>query len=261
MKVSIHWSLGICALIVAGLSAVVASAQPGDGGGFRGGPGGPGGFFGGGGMMGLVGRDDVQQELQLVDEQQEKVQTVVDEARDQIRDEMRSMFSEMRDLSEDERRERFGEIRARMDEMNTELEGKLKKVLLPHQFDRLKQIDVQSRIQQRGASALSSGDLAEALSLTDEQKEKLEKRAEEVREELQEKIRQLQTEARDKMLDVLTPEQRAKLDELMGDTFELRDEGSRFGGRSGFRGDGDRGRRGRGDDGGRERSRSDSDAI
>jgi Spy/CpxP family protein refolding chaperone len=147
-----------------------------------------------------------------------------------------------------------------MDEMNAELEGKLKEVLLPHQFDRLKQIDVQSRIQQRGASALSSGDLAEALSLTAEQKEKLEKRAEEVREELQEKIRQLQTEARDKMLDVLTPEQRAKLDELMGDTFEMRDEGFRSGGRGGFRGDGDRGRRGR-DDGERGRSGPENDAI
>jgi Spy/CpxP family protein refolding chaperone len=171
---------------------------------------------------------------------------------------MQGMFSQMRDLSDEERRERFDEIRGRMEEMNAELEGKLKKVLLPHQYERLKQIDVQARIQQRGASALTSGELSEALNLTDEQREKLEQRAEEVRQEMQEKIRQLQVEARDKMLDVLTLEQRAKLNELMGDSFELRDEGFGFGRRGGFRGrdrgDGERGRD-------RERSRSTNEAI
>jgi Spy/CpxP family protein refolding chaperone len=259
MKLSNRWCVGVCVVCFGVLSASVAIAQPG------GGRGGPGGFFGGGGVLGLVTREEVQEELQLVDEQREKVETVVEDSRDQIREEMRDMFSQMRDLSEDERRERFDEIRGRMDAMNAELEGKLKKVLLPHQFERLKQIDVQSRIQQRGASALSSGDLAEALDLTDEQREKLEQRAEEVRQELQEKIRKLQTEARDKMLDVLTTEQRAKLNELMGDTFELRDDGGRFGGRGGFRG-GDRGRgdgeRDRGDgDRGRNRERTSNEAI
>lgn len=259
MKLSIRGSVLSVALCVGLLPATVAIAQPG-GGGFRGGPGGPGGLFGGGGVLGLVTRDEVQEELQLVDEQREKVEAVVDESRDQIRDEMRDMFSNFRDLSEEERRERFDEIRGRMEEMNADLEGKLKKVLLPHQFERLKQIDVQQRIQQRGASALSSGDLAETLNLTDEQREKLEKRAEEVRAELQEKIRQLQTEARDKMLDVLTAEQRAKLDGLMGDSFEVREDFGRFGGRGGFRG----GERGRGDGErgrGRDRERSNNEAI
>ncbi len=86
----------------------------------------------------------------------------------------------------------------------------MKKVLLPHQFDRLKQIDLQTQIQHRGASALTSGDIAKTLNLTDEQREKLEKRAAEVQEELQTKIRQLQADARKKMLDVLTPEQQAQ---------------------------------------------------
>jgi Spy/CpxP family protein refolding chaperone len=241
------------------LVPTILIAQPG-GGGFRGGPGGPGGFFGGGGTLGLVMRPEVQDELQLVDEQRDKVMDVVEESRDQMRDEMREMFSGFGDLSEEERDARRDEIRSRFEAMNTDLESRLKKVLLPHQFDRLKQIGVQVRVQQRGASALSSGDLAEALSLTDEQKEKLEQRAEEVREEMQEKIRQLQAEAREKMLDVLTPEQRAKLEQLMGDAFELRDDGP-FGGRGGgFRGDD---RRGRGDDrrGSDRRSRSGDEAI
>jgi Spy/CpxP family protein refolding chaperone len=223
-----------------------ALAQRGGGGGFRGGGfGGPGGFrgpFGGGGLVGLAMRDDVQQELQLVDEQQEKVAEVVDETRNQMRDELRDLFSQMGDLSDEERQDRFDQIRSKVEAINASMEKRLKKVLLPHQFDRLKQIELQARIQQRGAAALTSGELAEALDLTEAQREKLEQRAEEVQQELQEQIRQLQVEARNKILAVLLPEQRAKLDSMMGDQFDSLDQIPGFGGpggrggRGGFRG-------------------------
>jgi len=234
------------------LAPSLVFAQP-PGGGGPGGFGGP--FGGGGGLLGLVMRDEVQQEIQLVDEQRDKVMKVAEESRE----EMRGMFEEMRDLSDEERRERFGEIRTKMEEMNANVETQLKKALLPHQLQRLKQIDLQVRMQQRGEGGLSSRTVAEALELSDEQREKLEKKAEEVRQELQEKIRQAQAEAREKMLEVLTPEQKAKLEELMGDAFQLQDD-NRFGGRGGFRGRGERGGD-RGNDRGRERRGSDEEAI
>ena len=228
----------------------VLYAQPG-GGGFRGG----GGPFGGGGVMGLIMRDEVQQELQLVDEQQEKVQAVSEEMRNQMQEELRDLFSQMQDLSEEERQERFDEIRTRVEKLNSEMEKRLKKVLLPHQFDRLKQIVLQTRIQQGGAAALTTGELAETLNLTDAQREKLEERAEEVQQELQEKIRQLQIEARNKLFEVLTAEQRAKLDTLIGDQFDLQPgPGFGRGGRGGgFFGRGAGGGRGR--DGGQRGDR------
>jgi Spy/CpxP family protein refolding chaperone len=244
-----------CVALAVVLASAAANGQPGGsplrGPGGPGGFGGPGGPFGGGGVLGLVMRDEVQQELQLVDEQRGKVESLTADARERIGTEMREMFSQLRDLGDEERRARGDEIRARMETLNKELEGDLQKVLLPHQFDRLKQIDLQSRIQQRGAGALTSGDLADALSLTDDQREKLEARAAEVQQELRDKIAQLQLEARNKMLDVLTPEQRAKLDSMMGAAFALPDGGpGGFQGRGGRgfgfggRGGGDRGDRG-----------------
>jgi Spy/CpxP family protein refolding chaperone len=136
---------------------------------------------------------------------------------------------------------------------------------LPHQLERLKQIDLQSKIRQRGANALTSGDVAQALNLTDDQRDKLEKRAAEVQEELQTKIKELQADARKKMIDVLTPEQQAQLQKLMGDQFDLQDQG--FGG--GFRGrfgrggqDGQgRGGRNRGGNQGDQQSKSGKDAA
>ncbi len=208
--------------------------QPGADQGSRGGPGGPGGprFFGGGGLLGIVTRDEVQQELQLVDEQKDKVRAISDDMRNKLRDQMRDVFSQMRDLNDEQRRAKFGEIRAKFEAVNADTEKQLEKVLLPHQLERLKQIDLQSRIQQRGALALTSGDIAKALNLTDEQRDKLEKRAAEVQQELQTQIRQLQADARKKMLDVLTPDQRTQLDKLLGQQFDL--PAPNFGG--GFRG-------------------------
>jgi Spy/CpxP family protein refolding chaperone len=232
------------AIVPAFLSAGVLLAQPG---GPPRGPGGPGGS-----LLLLAAREDVQQELQLLDEQRNKIDDVIADARERIGNEMRDMFRQMADLSPEERRERFQDIRTRMEDLSKEAEKDLEKALLPHQFARLKQISVQQRIQMQGAGALTSGDLAEALNLTDAQREKLEQRAAEVNKELQEKIAQLRLEARNKMLDVLTAEQRAKLDAMMGDGFALQDGfGGGFRGRrgrggffGGGRGGGDRGRGG-----------------
>jgi Spy/CpxP family protein refolding chaperone len=236
---SLFWALFFATLLTQ-IAVRPTFAQPPQPGGDRGGPpgpggaggfGGPGGFFGGGGMAGLVMRDEVQQELQLVDEQKDKVRAITDEARTKMRDQLREMFTQGGALSDEQRRARFGEIRTKVESLSAETDKQLEKVLLPHQLDRLKQIDLQTKVQQRGASALTSGDVAKALNLSDEQRDKLEKRAAEVQQELQTQIRQLQADARKKMLDVLTADQKSQLEKMMGQQFDMPDPN--FGG---FRG-------------------------
>ncbi|HVT30938.1 MAG TPA: hypothetical protein VHE81_23230, partial [Lacipirellulaceae bacterium] len=111
----------VCDLLVVVLCLVLGSAspalaqppQPGNDQGPRNGqqgqrgPGGPGGFFGGG-MLGLVMRPEVQQELQLVDEQKDKLRTLTDDMRNKLRDQMRDLFGQMQNLSPEERRAKFG---------------------------------------------------------------------------------------------------------------------------------------------------------
>jgi Spy/CpxP family protein refolding chaperone len=237
-----------------GVASPMLAQPPGPPGG---GPGGPGGFFGGGGIVGLVARDEVQQELQLVDEQKDKVRSITDEVRNKLRDQMRDMFTQMRDPSDEERRAKFGEIRTKLEAVNADTEKELEKVLLPHQMERLKQIDLQTKIQQRGSSALTSGDVAKALNLTDEQRDKLEKRAAEVQEELQTQIKQLQADARKKMIDVLTPDQQAQLEKMMGQQFDLPEQNFR----NRFRGRGGPGGRGGGNQPGQSQSKSGNESI
>lgn len=257
MKVRIQVPFFAAALVSAlALHSPTFAQPPGppQGGFGFGGPGGPGGF-GGGGILGLALRDDVQQELQLVDEQRDKLRDLMEDARDRMREEIGPLFADMRDMSDEERREAFDEIRKKAESLNAEMEKDLGKVMLPHQMERLKQIDLQNKVRGNGA-----GDIAKALNLTDEQREKLEQRIAEVQEEMRTKIRELQAEAREKMLDVLTAEQRETLKKMMGDTFETRDQGpgfgggfrGQFGGRGGQDGQGRGGRFGRGNrDGGR----------
>jgi Spy/CpxP family protein refolding chaperone len=249
------------AALALSLASTAAVAQPPGGGGrggFRGGPGGGGFFGGGGGTLQLVQSEEVQQEIELTDDQGAKLREIGDTVRDQVRSEMSGMFEGMRDLSDEERQARFGEIREKMEAITKDAEAQMQTVLLPHQFDRLKQIDVQSRLQRGGAGALTGGELAETLGLTDAQREQIEEKAEEVQKDLEAKISQLRVDARNQLLEVLTPEQKAKLQSMMGSDFAVPEQqfgppGGRGGRNAGFGGGrGGRGGRGeRGDRGGR----------
>lgn len=206
------------------------------------GPGGPGR----GQMLGvgaLLFSEEVRGEIDLLEEQEADLRQMGEE----VRDKMRRIFSGMRDLSPEERRAAFEDARESMQAVRDEVNERVKQVLMPHQWDRLRQIELQQQMRRQGAESLGSGRIAEALGLTEEQKLELQRRAAEQTAKLEERIRQLREEAQDEVLKVLTAEQRAKFDELMGKPFELqgRPDGSGFRdpGRRGPRGPGELGRR------------------
>lgn len=205
---------------VVGFLAASAFAQPGP-------PG--GGGFGFGGDW-LLRNEAVAKELELVDGQLEKIEA----AQAKMRDQLRELYSGLRDVPEAERRERFEGLREKSADLQKKLQEELDGILLPQQRDRLNQIRVQMEMRSRGGASLTGGRLAEQLGLSEAQTEKLRAREEELREEMTEKIRKLQEESREKLLQELTPEQRKKLNEMIGTPFELpRPQGGPGGG---FRG-------------------------
>lgn len=193
-------------LIVTLVASSVADAQR---------RGGFGGGFGGGGKLDMLGQDDIRRELEIVDEQAEKLSGI----RDEMRNRMREMFTGLRDLPEGERREAFGKMREKMGEIRTEMEAKVDGILLPNQIERLKQITFQSRTGRGGNAGLDNDQVAESLGITDEQKERLKEIAEKVQADLREKIQKLQAEAQEEILGVLTPEQREKYKKMAGTPF------------------------------------------
>ncbi len=216
-------------------------------GGERGGPGRGGqggrpsfGGFGrrGGGLMGEIGNESTRGELNISDEQIQKL-TEIGESMGNNREMFTDVFSRMRAAESDEEREKIrNEMRTKMEEVRTQAETKMKSVLSEDQFKRLDQI----RLHREGSRALGRDDVQNELGLSDEQKKKLEALAEErgarfrelgfgASEEDRNKLRE---ELEQKTLGVLTADQKAKWQQRLGpppaDAGQPRRPGGRTGG-------------------------------
>jgi Spy/CpxP family protein refolding chaperone len=249
----------LCALVfVVTLSvASLAWAQPGGG---RGGFGGPGGF-GGVSLLDLARIEAVQKEIEAVDDQLKGIE--------KLSEEMRASRAERpqvdwRNMSEADREKAMAEGRARREKEAATANAKLAEILLPLQIERLEQINLQISLQMRGMSALSDPKVAAKLSLTEDQKKKLEAAAtanreamqqafqggnrdqNQDREKMREKFQELRKAADEKVLAVLTADQKAAFEKMKGAAFTMPEGAFGRGPRGGDQG----GRRG-GDQGGR----------
>lgn len=236
--------LGVGCLVLA-LAAGMALAQPGKQGGK--GKRSFGGFMGGGMGGGqqmtlmLLRADKVQKELDLVQDQKDKLK----ELADKVQKEMGSVFQGMgnfRDMSEEERAAKGKEMQEKMAEVTKKAQKEVDEILLPKQATRLKEIS----LQLRGIMALSTDkEVSDKLKITDEQKEKMQTAQREVfekardlfqpggdREKAMEKMRELQKEAGDKALDVLNADQKEEYAKMKGEKidFTLQDIMSSMGG-------------------------------
>ena len=204
---------GASSLIVF-LAVSTAWAQPGGG---RGGPGGFGGFgfggFGGGSVLFTVLSEQVQKELEISDEQKASLQKLAEEIRGQRPD-----FQALRDLSPEEREKKMKEMEEQRQARSAETNKKVSEILLPSQQERLREIIIQTRGVQ---AAANNDDLAKALGLTDEQKQKIKDIA----------GQDLQKMIEEKVLSVLTSDQKAKLEKMKAKKFEFDPAAGGFGGR------------------------------
>jgi hypothetical protein len=174
-----------------------------------------GGFAGGfgGGTLFLLNQKSVQDELKLSDEQVKKAK--------ELSDKQRESFGGLRDLGQEERR-------AKIQEQAKATEKAVSELLKPEQLKRVKQIS----LQQQGARALSNPEVATALSLSDEQKDKIRSIQQEARtgrgqggggrpsEEELKKREEARKATNEKVLNVLTAEQKTKWKEMTGEPFK-----------------------------------------
>lgn len=162
----------------------------------------------------------MQRELEIVDEQQEKLKKLQTEVTNETRDLYKTAQSEDRQ----EWMRKYNEIAGRL---AGETDKRVREILLPHQVRRLRQIVLQTRLSGAGfgsAAGLTSGTVAEELGLTEEQKRDLQKKEKEVAAEVQRKSREfyerLREESEEELLSVLTDAQRRKLKDLVGERFD-----------------------------------------
>ncbi len=218
--------------IILGLALLLAGPALGQRGPGRGG-------FGGPGM--LIQNQSVQKELKLTDDQIQKIK----DASQSIADKHKDDFAALRNLQGDERREKGQELGKKVaDETNQALAG----ILKPEQTKRYKEI----MLQQEGARAFNGEEVQKALSLTDDQKEKIKTINEDAAKEMRElfpqggrrgaggggggavdpaafkermtKFATLRKETMEKVTSVLTDDQKKVWKDMTGEPFEIKFE-------------------------------------
>jgi Spy/CpxP family protein refolding chaperone len=219
--VRMRWiGIGCVAMVVAGMAAMctMAADEPAKPAEQSRGQ----GMARGGSGLALLRLDAVAKDLELSDEQKESLKKVDDEARTKMKD----LRDSLKDASREERMPKL--VAA-----EKEITEKVDSVLNEKQRARLKEI----RLQVRGAGALSDPSIADALKLTDEQKQKLmdlaKERRDAVRTAIQDaggdrtaaraKIGPIVKDANEKMQKVLTPEQTEEFDKMKGKKLDLGD--------------------------------------
>lgn len=172
--------LGTMAVLVG--AGLAAAQQPG---GF-----GRGGRFGGFGMGGLnnpimlVNNEVVQKELDLVPDQTSQLQQLPQSMFQDMQAELQKEgidFAQLRELSDEERAKTMERVQAISQEVNKKYRAKLAEILLPPQMQRLKQIVWQLDVP----AALQDPEVAEALALSDQQKQTIASIVEEYRQKIQ----------------------------------------------------------------------------
>jgi len=178
----------------------------------------------GSGPSQLVLREDVQKELSLTADQKKKVETV----NQKIREELQAEFAKLATLDGRERDRKKMELAKRITKKSTTA---MEEILAPAQMKRLKEI----ALQHAGVQGLRNTDVEDALKLTDDQKERIQKimqgaiadlrylfeHTEGAYEESQKKAVEIRNQCYAKALTVLTAEQRKTWKDLQGAPFHV----------------------------------------
>jgi len=205
--------------------------------------------FGGGGFGApsgsqLLANKGVQEELKLTEEQKTKIKEVTDKFAAEAKEKGFNKNAFNKDATKEEREKAFAKLREAAKEANDKQMKELTPILKEEQVKRLHQIEH----QQMRLAVFTDADTAKALSITDEQKEKIKGIADEVNKDTAEigtairnkemdfkdggkKMEAVRKDGMDKALEVLKDDQKAKYKAMVGEPFAYVPEfGGGFGG-------------------------------
>ena len=171
-------------------------------------------------IIGTLTNPKMSRELELLDEQKEKLQELLEEfgqIRRQVGEDMKERWEA---ANAEERKELGKEYWGRIEEGRLEIVEQLKANLLPHQIDRLEQLSAQRMMGEgkgRESAGLLTDQMVDYLDISAEQKRRIEEKSAELKKEVTKKIQQILEDAKKELLDELSAEQKGKYEKLVGD--------------------------------------------
>lgn len=174
------------------------------------------------GPLELLGRVDIQKELELLDEQLLQLHRLRLEVETARRDRLQKLLDQLRSGSID-RTASLNAIRQELAGTDQFVTDRLASILLPHQARRLSQIQLQQQLKQGGLTGLQSATWLAELAISAEQQAAIRQAAEASERELQRKLTETRTALQREILKLLTPLQKQKLQDLVGKPFHFQD--------------------------------------
>jgi len=164
-----------------------------------------------GSTLGILADSDVRSDLEMLDDQYSELQDLNTEIQKRVAEQVRELdFSDRENL--------VSQIRSIRDAAVNDLNG----VLLPHQLERLKQIQMQSLLRRKSVvEILTSEPVKTKLEITDDQSSDLKKKEKEIKEELEREIAKLREQAREKLLSSLRPTQKEAVEKMFGEAYDF----------------------------------------
>ena len=164
-------------------------------------------------QMGLLSDMSIRKELELVDEQYERLKSANEQVQQAMSEKLRSI-----DFSKLDPSAIRDEIRKIQAASVSELNG----FLLPHQLKRLRQLSIQRQLRvRRLVDLLTNNPLKDELEIDPRQSEDLLKMDRKIQKELEQQIAKLRREAQEKLLRQLKPQQQKKFRSIVGELKEL----------------------------------------
>lgn len=161
--------------------------------------------------LGLLSDPEIRADLEMVEEQYQQLQATGKEIQRRMAEEIRGV-----DFSNS------AELVKQIEAIRNRSQAELNALLLPHQLERLQQIQMQAMLRRRGlVDVLTSHPIREDLDITEEQARMLRDAEEEIQLEMERKLEQLRQEAQEKLLQRLSPSQRSKVEAMIGDSFDF----------------------------------------
>lgn len=184
-------------------------------------------------LVSLAANEAVQKDLGCSADEMNRLRGFQDDYRAASQKELSGLgisFQNFRNITDSQREAAGAKMAEVTVRLNNEYLPRLKRVLVPDQMKRLRQIQIQAS----GIDAMLEGDLAAELGLSEEQKKSLTAirdeysgtqsglfRGEGDQQERNNKIRELSEERDRKASEVLTSDQNAKLVTLQGEPFDV----------------------------------------
>lgn len=173
-----------------------------------------------GGDFSLLNNASVQKDLNLVDGQLERIEEINKE----FAERMQEKLAEFRDDDGNFNMKSGADFGNLISELKKQQQEEISSILLPNQQARLDQVARQMKMRQMGSEKTLTKLLAKELDLSDQQLQNIKKKSKALQQELNEKIAEMKANAKKELFSELTKDQKAKLEELIGDEFIVKDE-------------------------------------